>query len=62
MIASPRSSFAARSVTVFSVISPAGTITHAARGTESLATKSSRESAPTALSLARAATASGSTS
>ncbi len=46
MIASPASSFAASSVTVDSVISPAGTITQAARGASSLATKSSSESAP----------------
>ena len=32
MIASPDSSFAPISATVFSVISPAGTITHAVRG------------------------------
>ena len=34
MIASPRSSRSASSVTVLSVISPAGTITQAARGVE----------------------------
>ena len=55
MIASPASSFAASSLTVLSVISPAGTMTHAARGFSSLATKSSSESAPVAPSPARVA-------
>ena len=62
MIASPESSFEASSFTVDSVISPAGTITQAARGCSSLATKSSSESAPAAPSEASEATASGLTS
>ena len=48
MIASPASSRSASSLTVLSVISPAGTMTQTARGLSSLATKSSSESAPVA--------------
>ena len=62
MIASPRSSRLASSVTVLSVISPAGTMTQAARGVDSLATNSSSESAPVAPSPASSSTASGLTS
>ena len=47
---------------VFPVISPAGTMTQAARGAVSLETKSAMESAPVAPSSARAFTALGSTS
>src|SRR6476659_2516364 len=62
MIASPDSSFSPSAATVRSVISPAGSMTHAVRGLDSLATKSSSESAPVAPSPASVATASGLTS
>ncbi len=62
MIASPASSTAATSFTVCSVMSPAGTITQAARGFSSLAAKSSSESAPVAPSPASSAIASAFTS
>ncbi len=62
MIASPDSSLDDSSLTVLSVISPAGTMTQTARGLSSLATKSSSESPPVAPSPARVATASGLTS
>ena len=62
MIVSPSPRRAASSVTVDSVISPAGTMIHARRGTSSLATKSSSELEPVAPSATSAATASGLTS
>ncbi len=62
MIASPASNLDASSFTVLSVISPAGTITHAARGLSSLETKSSSDSAPVAPSPARSSIAFGLTS
>ena len=62
MIASPDSSLSISSCTVLSVISPAGTITQAARGLLSLETKSSTESAPVAPSPASSLTASALTS
>ena len=48
MIASPGSMRSARAFTTSSVISPAGTITQAARGLLSLATNSSRSAVPIA--------------
>ena len=62
MIASPLSSASPTSATVFSVISPAGTITQTERGAFSAETRSWTEEAPWAPSPASAATASGLTS
>ena len=62
MIASPESSTAATSSIVFSVISPAGTITQTERGALSFAARSSSEEAPSAPSPASSETASGLTS
>ena len=62
MIVSPGSSTSASAVIVLSVMSPAGTITHAARGFSSFSAKSASEEAPNAPSAASACTASGETS
>ncbi len=62
MIASPGSSTAATSAIVFSVISPAGTITQTERGALSFEASSCRDEAPSAPSPASSATASGLTS
>src|SRR5487761_1105399 len=59
MIMSPGSISAASASIVVPVISPAGTITQAARGGVSLLTKSAIELAPVAPSFSRAATTSG---
>jgi hypothetical protein len=62
MIASSGWRCEASSRTVLSVISPAGTITHTARGAFSFWTNSSIDPAPVAPSPARADTTSGLTS
>ena len=62
MIVPPGSIASASCAIVESVISPAGTITQAARGGSSAATKSATVLAPTAPSAASAATASELTS
>ena len=62
MITSSASIREASSRTELSVMSPAGTITHAARGLSNMATNSSMEEAPFAPSRASALTASGLTS
>ncbi len=59
MIVSPCSIRAPRSSIVLPVISPAGTITQAARGTESLATKSASELDPVAPSRSSPCTTAG---
>ena len=62
MITSPASNTSANELIVFDVISPAGTITHAARGFWSLAANSSSDVAPAIPSLSTACTASALTS
>ena len=62
MIASPALRSAPSALTVVSVVSPAGTMIHARRGTSSFATKSSSAFAPVAPSASSAATAPGLTS
>ena len=59
MMVSPASNCSASAFTVFSVASPAGTITQAARGLVSLDTKSSSDFDPVAPSLAKSATVCG---
>ena len=62
MITSPGSNTSATDRIVFDVISPAGTITQAARGVSSFAANSSSVLAPTMPSLSIACTASALTS
>ena len=59
MITSPGSSTSESAAIVLSVMSPAGTITHAARGFSSFAAKSSSDDEPMAPSASSAFTASG---
>jgi hypothetical protein len=62
MIVSPSSSTSASEAIVLSVMSPAGTMTHAARGFSSFATNSSSDAEPVAPSASSAFTAAGKTS
>ena len=62
MIASPAAIWEASAWMVDPVTSPAGNITHAARGWDSLSTRSATELAPVAPSYSSALTASGSRS
>ena len=59
MIMSPDSIRSPSALIVWPVISPAGTITHAARGTESLLTKSASELEPMAPSFSIPCTTAG---
>ncbi len=62
MIVSPSSMWEARSSMVWPVISPEGTITHAARGWSGFSTKSATELAAVAPSVSNTLTVSGSVS
>ena len=62
MIVSPATMWAASDSMALPVISPAGTMTHAARGWDSFSTRSATELAPVAPSFSSAVTAAGSTS